>query len=196
MDLPRTLTSGTSTMQRSYLADGTLTSTQDGSQLRIFLGDIVFKVANGGIGIESAGWEGERLLPGAGNDKVLYFVNDHLGSVRTVKDGAGTIRRWYDYYPYGRTVSYGEMIRGMLDSLEDTDPGVVEELDRMVEKHPELLDKLGEYRRENEPDIHGGILGLGDDIDSKILSMAGTISMPTPEELEADPRLKEVCGKS
>ena len=101
MDLPRTLTSGTSTMQRSYLADGTLTSTQDGSQLRIFLGHIVFKVANGGIGIESAGWEGGRLLPGAGNDKVLYFVNDHLGSVRTVKDGAGTIRQWYDYYPYG-----------------------------------------------------------------------------------------------
>ncbi len=57
-----------------------------------------------GFGIESAGWEGGRLLPGAGNDKVLYYVNDHLGSVRTVKDGAGTVRQRYDYYPYG-TVS-------------------------------------------------------------------------------------------
>ena len=46
---------------------------------------------------------------------------------------------------YGKTVSYGEMIRGMLDSLEDTDPGVIEELDRMVKKHPELQDKLGNY---------------------------------------------------
>ena len=46
---------------------------------------------------------------------------------------------------YGKSVSYGEMIRGMLDSLEDSDPGVVEELDRMVEKHPELQDKLGNY---------------------------------------------------
>ena len=56
---------------------------------------------NENFGIESAGWEGGRLLPGTGNDKVLYYVNDHLGSVRAVKDGAGTIRQRYDYYPYG-----------------------------------------------------------------------------------------------
>jgi len=47
---------------------------------------------------------------------------------------------------YGKNVSYGEMIRGMLNSLEDSDPGVAEELDHMVKKHPELLDKLAEYR--------------------------------------------------
>lgn len=47
---------------------------------------------------------------------------------------------------YGRQVSYGEMIRGMLDSLEDSDPGVVEELDAIVKKHPEVLDKLAVYR--------------------------------------------------
>ena len=46
---------------------------------------------------------------------------------------------------YGRTVSYGEMIRGMLDSLEDSDPGVVEELEAIVNRHPELLEKLNEY---------------------------------------------------
>lgn len=47
---------------------------------------------------------------------------------------------------YGKTVSYGEMIRGMLDSLEDSDPGVVEELNGLVEKHPELQEKFGKYR--------------------------------------------------
>ena len=47
---------------------------------------------------------------------------------------------------YGKTVSYEEMIRGMLDSMEDSEPGVVEEMDRMVKKHPELLDKLAVYR--------------------------------------------------
>lgn len=47
---------------------------------------------------------------------------------------------------YGKTVSYGEMIRGMLDSLEDTDPGVVEELESMIKKHPNLQNKLSEYR--------------------------------------------------
>ena len=46
---------------------------------------------------------------------------------------------------YGRTVSYGEMIRGMLDSLEDSDPAVVEELDAIVTRHPELATKLAQY---------------------------------------------------
>ena len=47
---------------------------------------------------------------------------------------------------YGKKVSYGEMIRSMLDSLEDSEPGVVEELDGIVKKHPELLEKLAKYR--------------------------------------------------
>lgn len=47
---------------------------------------------------------------------------------------------------YGRQVPYGEIIRGMLDSLVDTEPGVVEELDILVKKHPELMDRLGNYR--------------------------------------------------
>lgn len=46
---------------------------------------------------------------------------------------------------YGRTVSYGEMIRSMLDSMEDSDPGVVDELGRILEKHPELYDKMVVY---------------------------------------------------
>ena len=49
---------------------------------------------------------------------------------------------------YGKPVSYGEMIRGMLDSLEDSDPCVVEELDILVRKHPEMMDKLANYRGE------------------------------------------------
>ncbi len=47
---------------------------------------------------------------------------------------------------YGKPVSYGEMLRSMLDSLKDSEPGVVEELDLIVKKHPELLDKLANYR--------------------------------------------------
>ena len=47
---------------------------------------------------------------------------------------------------YGKAVSYGEMIRSMLDSLEDTDPGVVEELDVILNRHPELKDKIANYR--------------------------------------------------
>ena len=47
---------------------------------------------------------------------------------------------------YGRPVSYAEMIRGMLESLEDTEPGVVAELDDIMKKHPELMDKMANYR--------------------------------------------------
>lgn len=47
---------------------------------------------------------------------------------------------------YGKTVSYGEMIRSMLDSLKDSDPGVVEELDIILNRHPELIDKIANYR--------------------------------------------------
>ena len=109
LDLPRTITSGTGTSsvstQRSYLADGSLAQGSDGSTTRLYLGDMVFnKAANGTVTLESAGWEGGRLLPGSGSDKVLYVVKDHLGSVRVVKDGAGNIRQRFDYYPYG-TVS-------------------------------------------------------------------------------------------
>ena len=38
----------------------------------------------------------------------------------------------------------------MLDSLEDTDPGVVEELDLIMKRHPELLDKMANYHGEDE----------------------------------------------
>ena len=54
---------------------------------------------------------------------------------------------------YGKSVYYGDMIRGMLDSLEDSDPSVVEELERLLEKHPELQEKMANYKGEaNEND--------------------------------------------
>lgn len=46
---------------------------------------------------------------------------------------------------YGKAVSYGEMIRSMLDSMEDSNPSVVEELTTIVNKHPELMDKMANY---------------------------------------------------
>lgn len=44
---------------------------------------------------------------------------------------------------YGKVVSYAEMIRGMLDSLDDTEPGVVAEMDEILKKHPRLIEKMG-----------------------------------------------------
>ena len=122
LDLPRTITSGTGTSsvstQRGYLSDGSLAQVSDGTTTRLYLGDMVFsKASNGTVTLESAGWEGGRLLPGSGSDKVLYVVKDHLGSVRVVKDGAGNIRQRFDYYPYG-TVSYAWTNSNTTDNSE------------------------------------------------------------------------------
>ena len=106
LDLPRTLSSSSASTQRGYLSDGTLAQVYDGSTTRLYLGDMVFTRTgtSGTPALESAAWEGGRLLAGTGTDKVLYYVTDHLGSVRTIKDGSGTIRQRFDYYPFG-TVS-------------------------------------------------------------------------------------------
>lgn len=42
-----------------------------------------------------------------------------------------------------RPVSYAEFIRGLLDSLDDTEPDVTHEMDRMIESHPEIAKKIG-----------------------------------------------------
>ena len=101
LDMPSTISSGTAGVLRSYLADGTLVQVSDGSTTRLYLGDMVFNQTSGTTSLESAAWDGGLLLPGSGTDKVLYYVTDHLGSVRVVKDGSGNIRQRYDYYPYG-----------------------------------------------------------------------------------------------
>ena len=103
IDMPRTLTSGSASTQRGYLTDGTLAQIYDGSTTRLYLGDMVFTRSgtSGTPTLESAGWEGGRLINGSGTSNVLYYVTDHLGSVRVVKDGSGTIRQRFDYYPYG-----------------------------------------------------------------------------------------------
>lgn len=51
---------------------------------------------------------------------------------------------------YGKNVSYGEMIRGMLDSLPESEPGVVEELGIILSRHPELGKKMANFSGEED----------------------------------------------
>ena len=102
--MPRAIVQGNGHTQRQYLADGTLVSIDDGITMRVIIGDAVFVFSRTFAGLESIAWEGGMLLPGTGADKVLYYITDHLGSVRTVIDGESTVRQRFDYYPYG-TVS-------------------------------------------------------------------------------------------
>ena len=103
LDMPRTLSDSSATVGRSYLADGSLATVEKRTTSRIYLGNMVFKqLSGGGKILESASWEGgrivrEKLL----TDKVLYYVTDHLGSIRVIKDNNGTVQQRFGYYPYG-----------------------------------------------------------------------------------------------
>ena len=108
--LPKSISDNTNTARRVYAADGTLLAVYEGTSGttgRVYVGSLdIMRASNGAFTVESAGWEGGRLLPGTGNDKVLYQITDHLGSVRVVKDGAGNVLQRIDYYPFG-SVSAG-----------------------------------------------------------------------------------------
>ena len=51
---------------------------------------------------------------------------------------------------YGKEVSLAEMIVGMLESLDETEPGVVAEMDNLLKIKPELRKMLGKYSPNQE----------------------------------------------
>ena len=48
---------------------------------------------------------------------------------------------------YGKNVSYEQMMRSFLDSIEDTEPAVYAEFVKMLKAHPELMEKVGNVTR-------------------------------------------------
>lgn len=54
------------------------------------------------------------------------------------------LKAWKSAYAaaYGIPVTYEKMLRGMLDGLEDTDPAVYHEFERLMKMHPEMLDRF------------------------------------------------------
>ena len=103
--LPMSVSDGTDTARRVYAADGTLLAVYSGTtgtEGRVRIGNFdILSSSTGALSLESAAWEGGRLLPGTGNDKILYHITDHLGSVWVVKDGTGAVLQRFDYYPFG-----------------------------------------------------------------------------------------------
>ena len=58
------------------------------------------------------------------------------------------LKIWRQAYmiAYGRTVTYGEMIRTMLDHLDADEPDIVQAMDMLTKTHPELAAKVGKYK--------------------------------------------------
>ena len=58
-------------------------------------------VEGGSLSLESAAFGEGRIAKTSGSYFPLYFVTDHLGSVRVVEDQSGTVCESNDYYPSG-----------------------------------------------------------------------------------------------
>ena len=72
----------------------------DGKGFR-YRGDLVYTVEGGSLSLESAAFGDGRIAKTSGSYSPLYFVTDHLGSVRVVEDQSGTVCESNDYYPLG-----------------------------------------------------------------------------------------------
>lgn len=70
-------------------------------------------------------------------DKKFVSINLPKGLVEELKV-------WRAAYTaaYGVSKTYEQMLRGMLDSLEDTEPAVHAAFEKILKEHPELLDKF------------------------------------------------------
>ena len=71
-------------------------------------------------------------------------VNIKYGALNIPESLVDELKVWKMAFSmsYGRTVSYAEMIRSMLDSIPQSDPEVSEALEKILEMNPELKEKI------------------------------------------------------
>ena len=48
-----------------------------------------------------AGFLSQVCQKPTGSEKLIYQIADHLGSIKVIKDGEGTVLQRFDYYPFG-----------------------------------------------------------------------------------------------
>ena len=72
-----------------------------------------------------------------------------FASIRVSEELAEELRIWKVAFErsYNRgSLTYEFMLRSMLDSLEDTEPAVVEELGRMIDENPSLMARMVNHK--------------------------------------------------
>ena len=93
-----------------YSADGIKQRVVDGagSNGYLYLGTLVLSKSGEGYSLASTGFGGGRIIGGANNSCLAYYYGtDHLGSVRVITDGSGSVVERNDYYPMGMRTSTG-----------------------------------------------------------------------------------------
>ena len=93
-----------------YSADGIKQRVADGagSNGYLYLGTLVLSKSGESYTLSSTGFGGGRIIGGAGNSCLAYYYGtDHLGSVRVITDGSGSVVERNDYYPLGMRTATG-----------------------------------------------------------------------------------------
>ncbi len=79
-----------------------------GSNGYLYLGTLVLSKSGESYSLASTGFGGGRIIGGAGNSCLAYYYGtDHLGSVRVITDGSGSVVERNDYYPMGMRTATG-----------------------------------------------------------------------------------------
>ena len=93
-----------------YSADGIKQRVVDGagSNGYLYLGTLVLSKSGESYSLASTGFGGGRIIGEAGNSCLAYYYGtDHLGSVRVITDGSGSVVERNDYYPMGMRTATG-----------------------------------------------------------------------------------------
>ena len=87
-----------------YSADGIKQRVVDatGSNGYLYLGTLVLSKSGESYALSSTEFGGGRIIGAANNSCLAYYYGtDHLGSVRVITDGSGSVVERNDYYPLG-----------------------------------------------------------------------------------------------
>ena len=93
-----------------YSADGIKQRVVDGagSNGYLYLGTLVLSKSGESYSLASTGFGGGRIIGAANNSCLAYYYGtDHLGSVRVITDGSGSVVERNDYYPMGMRTATG-----------------------------------------------------------------------------------------
>ena len=85
----------------TWLADGSKLRVRDNSTTGFdYLGSLTYTSSSSGLQLETAQFAGGVIRSG-NSQEINYFITDHLGSVRSIVNSAGTAVEQNDYYAFG-----------------------------------------------------------------------------------------------
>ena len=96
---------GTTKATYGWFSDGSKSSVQDNSgNGYYYIGSLIYNNSN----LESTDFSQGRITLGGGTQIIHYHHRDHLGSVRAITNGSGTVIEQNDYYSFGGRHTFGQ----------------------------------------------------------------------------------------